>query len=77
MQKYESGASTRKANDIVLTVINDGSGSQCGLGYAGRRTATLSRLREACRHYAPTAKASDIREAADLIKEYYESEAAK
>jgi len=71
---FETGATTHKANDIVLTAINDGNGSQCGLDYAGRRTATLSRLREACRHYAPTASASTLDEAAALIKEYYENE---
>lgn len=69
---FETGAKTARANDIVLTLVNDGDGSQCGLDYDARRTASLARIRIACRHYLPTASNADIDDAAILVKAYYD-----
>jgi len=68
---YETGASNHKVNDIVLTVINDGNGSQCGMTYSERCELNYLALLNACRYYAPTAKNADINEAGKLIRDYY------
>lgn len=72
--KYETGATNHIVNDIVLTVINDGDGSQCGMNYSKRCEVAENGLffyRVACRHYKPSACNKDILEAADLIQAYY------
>ena len=71
---FETGASNALTNDIVLTVINDGDGSQCGMDYNERCLAAafgIAQYRTACRNYAPTASHKQIIEAATLIQEYY------
>ena len=71
---YETGATNHKVNDIVLTVINDGNGSQCGMTHAERYDITIGEwviFARACRHYAPTASAKDIADAASLVLNFY------
>ena len=66
-------------NDLVLIVINDGNGDQCGLTYKQRCTATLDQLRHACnranswriRHGCESATNEDIDEAAFAVHAYY------
>ena len=63
-------------NDIVLTVINDGNGDQCGLTYKQRCNAAqygLASYRIACVRYGNSIGASkqQVLEAADEVQEYY------
>ncbi len=73
-------------NDIVLSVINDGNGDQCGTDYAkrvdlGRQIVNLYQFRAMAREYGRYAKkrfGSPIPtraqwvEAGNLLSEYYE-----
>ena len=70
-------------NDLVLTVINDGDGSECGMTYADRCKAAefgIFYYRAACKRYskrrakvyeAREATRAEIIEAASIIQEYY------
>ncbi len=70
-------------DDLILTVINDGNGSQCGMTYEDRKRAAASHgladFRVACRHYARQrvrdggvpANREQIIEAADYLFRYY------
>jgi len=73
--------------DLVLTIINDGDGSQCGMTYAERVAAAdtgLYAYRAACRQYGryrhsqygssiPTRQ--EWLDAANIIQEYYRQHA--
>ena len=74
--------------DLVLTIINDGDGSQCGMTYAQRCAAAdngIAEFRQACRRYgtyrvrhyeAPMfPKHSELIEAADILQAYYREHA--
>ena len=69
-------------NDLVLTIINDGNGSQCGMDYARRCVAADTGIREfraACVEYGAVRTKSgssapsrtDILEAATILQSYY------
>ena len=66
-----------KINDIVLTVINDGNGSQCGMDYGQRCTAAskseygVYQYEKACKQYMPTATPGELESAARLLQAYY------
>jgi len=72
-----------RVNDLVLTIINDGDGKQCGMDYAKRCAAAETGLfdyRFACRSYSryshahygtPHATQAQIIAAADIVQEYY------
>lgn len=76
-------------NDLVLTIVNDGDGSQCGMTYDQRCRAAntgLFEYRAACRAYsryrhshygAPHASREQIIAAADLIQAYYREHVAE
>jgi hypothetical protein len=69
--------------DVVLTVINDGNGSQCGMTYAQRCEAAefgIFEFRAACRAYgryrhrnygASIPTRGEVIEAADILQAYY------
>lgn len=61
-------------NDLMLTIINDGDGSQCGMNYAQRCAAADTGIfyyRAACREYNRHASREQIIEAATRIQAYY------
>jgi hypothetical protein len=70
-------------NDLILTIINDGNGSQCGLSYAQRKYEAahhgLSQFRLACARYNKQRVASgskkadrlEVIEAAQILFDYY------
>lgn len=70
-------------NDLVLTIVNDGNGSQCGMSYAERchfaNDATTAHYRIACAVYARNRRDSgssmatrrEIDEAAEILQHYY------
>lgn len=69
-------------NDIVLTIINDGNGSQCGMDYAARCAAAengIASYRAACRYYnlqrsyagAKSATRAEMLEAESVLQGYY------
>lgn len=70
-------------NDIMLTIINDGDGSECGMTYKQRCDAAEHGLMlyiDACIKYdrkrknvygSPAARAIQIRGAAERIQAYY------
>lgn len=70
-------------NDIVLTIINDGNGSECGMTYSERVAAAetgIGDYRIACAKYnqrrlevyeMPKATRQQVLEAATLVQEYY------
>lgn len=69
-----------RVNDIVLTIINDGNGSQCGMDYRARCNAAATgilRYRAAVAEYGRRAYGrsmptrSQIIEAADVLQHYY------
>jgi len=76
-------------NDLVLTIVNDGDGDQCGMTYAQRCAAAengLFELRAAVRHYnryrhsqyrAPLASREEVIEAADILQRYYREHMAE
>lgn len=59
--------------DIILTVINDGNGSECGMTYQERLNADIFQFRNACRKYSPKATHNQRFQAAQLLFEYYEN----
>ena len=73
-------------NDLVLTIVNDGNGTECGMSYAARRLAVklqdgVFQFRRACEHYnkrrvsvyecSESATAHQINSAADILRAYY------
>lgn len=62
-------------NDIVLTVINDGNGSQCGITYNQRCNAAKSgyilAFRRAANEYRPTSRRDQQMIAGDYLYKYY------
>ena len=69
-------------NDLVLTIINDGNGSQCGMNYKSRCASAetgIYEFRAACRAYGRQRSISgssrpsrtDILEAATILQNYY------
>jgi hypothetical protein len=69
-------------NDLVLTIINDGDGSQCGRSYQQRCNAAengIFEFRYACREYgrqrSRSGSSRPTREqvliAADILQSYY------
>lgn len=75
-------------NDIVLIVINDGNGSQCGMTYPQRVAAAesgIEQYRAACkkanewriRHDCPSASQKDIIDAASEVQDYYRNHVAE
>lgn len=74
-------------NDIVLTIINDGNGSQCGMDYEERKRMAESvyRFRTACREYnrqrsrsgSVRATPGQIIQAADILQAYYREHVAE
>lgn len=69
--------------DLVLTIINDGDGSQCGMNYAQRCAAAdngLYEFRAACREYgryrhrtyaSRVPSRDEVLAAADILQAYY------
>lgn len=67
-------STNHKINEAVLTVINDGNGSQCGMDYNERcRVAEfgLADFNTACKKYNPFLSRKEAREAAELLQAYY------
>jgi hypothetical protein len=70
-------------DDLILTIINDGNGSQCGMTYENRKSAAFSHdlapFRIAARKYSTQrvkaggspATRSQIIEAANYLMHYY------
>lgn len=69
-------------NDLMLTIINDGNGSQCGVSYKERCESAengIFKFRYACRTYGRARSRSGARyptrdeiiTAANLLQEYY------
>jgi hypothetical protein len=70
-------------NDIVLSVINDGNGSMCGMSYEQRCAAAdtgILEFRAAAKQYSdyrhkhfeqPRANRQEIIDAATCLQEYY------
>ena len=69
-------------NDLVLTIINDGNGSQCGMDYKSRCAAAdtgIWEFRADCRAYgrqrsksgSSSPSRTDIIEAATILQNYY------
>lgn len=75
---YHSDA---RINDAVLTIINDGDGSQCGMDYAARKRAgrdggRIMPFTNAVLHYRRDLQLSaaglrDAAEAARILMDYY------
>ena len=73
--------------DLVLTIINDGNGSQCGMSYPQRCAAAESGIfefRAACRAYgryrhrvygSSIPDRLEVIEAADILQAYYREHA--
>ena len=62
-------------NDAVLTIINDGNGSQCGLTYDQRCKLAAYGLLEyvnAAKHYNPRLKRGEARIVGELVQAYYQ-----
>ena len=76
-------------NDIVLAVINDGNGSQCGMTYEQRCVAAehgLADYRVACAKYGKDGRVAlderpatraEVIEAASLVQKYYRNHMAE
>jgi hypothetical protein len=74
-------------NDIVLTLVNDGNGSECGMTYAERVAAAdtgIGDYRIACAKYnerraavyeMPKATRRQVVQAATLVQAYYRNHA--
>ena len=72
-----------RVNDIVLTIINDGDGKQCGMDYSTRCDEAITGrdlFISACRAYdrysrefygSPKATREQIIAAADIVQAYY------
>ena len=69
-------------NDIVLAIVNDGNGKQCGMTYEQRKAAAdngIGDFRIACQVYAnqrvrdggTKATREEILKAADILQAYY------
>jgi hypothetical protein len=70
-----SYSNNHKVEDVVLTVINDGDGTQCGMSYKQRCQVAQYGLLDyqvACTRYNPTLSRKEAREAACLIQTYYQ-----
>ena len=76
-------------NDTVLTIINDGDGSQCGMTYAERKDAAETGIylfRQACRAYSRYRhqnygsrhlERAEVIEAASILQNYYREHVAE
>lgn len=74
-------------NDLILTIINDGNGSECGMTYEQRKAAAdtgIAAFRAACKTYSdrratryesPRANRAQILEAATYLQNYYREHA--
>ena len=66
-----------KINDTVLTIINDGNGSQCGMDYGQRCTAAKQQeygvflYMRACRNYKISLSKDEVEAAARILQSYY------
>jgi hypothetical protein len=79
---------THAKNDLVLIVINDGNGSQCGMTYDQRCAAAatgIDQFRYACQkanqwriaHDCPSATRADVFAAASEVYAYYRNHMAE
>lgn len=68
-------STNHNVENAVLTVINDGDGSQCGMDYKERcRVAEfgLADFYTACKRYNPELSKKEAREGAELLQSYYQ-----
>lgn len=69
-----------KIEDAVLTIINDGDGSMCGLNYKRRCELAEYGLMDYChavKQFDPTLSRTQNRIAGERIQEYYRNHVAE